>query len=385
MIQDLYPAEAGIGAWHLEEFDEHGRVTRCHAISLDPFRIGRSAAANITLNDRKVSSKHAEVIFRDGRPWLRDLMSSNGTFRNGKRVSDVVPLDPGDVIHFASIEMLVHFSGADSVEDGTMVVSGVGPNGDSSRAGEAAALREMIEGGRVLVWAQPIVDLATRARTGFELLGRGVHPRLPGAPWPLFEIAERIGLGVDLSRLFRARGVTTAFKLPNDAEIFINTHPGELGSPDFVPDLNVLRRAWPDRRITIEVHETAVVSTPLMAQVRAALRDFDIRLAYDDFGAGQARLTELAAVPPDYLKFDMSMIRDIDRAPESRRVMLRSLVQMVVDQGIVPLAEGIETEGELEACLDAGFVLAQGFFMGRPAPVDSYLASPEGARSAAHV
>ena len=372
MLQNLYPAGSEIGAWHLEEFDSRGEVARCHSIAADPFRIGRSAGVHATLSARQVSSKHAEIVFRDGRPWLRDLMSSNGTFLNGKRITEEVPLDPGDVIHFASVEMLVHFGGGDPTGAGTMVVSGAHELAGESRAGEAAAMRELIEAHRVSVWAQPIVDLASGRRIGFELLGRGVHPRLPSSPWPLFQIADRIGLGASLSRVFRAKSVATAFQLPDDAELFLNTHPSELESFDLSSELEALRRAWPNRRITIEIHETAVLSSELMARVRSTLQTLDFRLAYDDFGAGQGRLLELSEVPPDYLKFDIGMIRGIDQAPESRRTMLRALVKMVKDQGVVPLAEGIETEGERLVCSEVGFVLAQGFLMGRPAPADCF-------------
>ncbi len=62
-----------------------------------------------------------------------------------------------------------------------------------------------------------------------------------------------------------------------------------------------------------------------MRTLRAQLRDLNIGVAYDDFGAGQTRLSELVEAPPDYLKFDMSMIRRIDQAPTERQRMLGSL------------------------------------------------------------
>ena len=73
-------------------------------------------------------------------------------------------------------------------------------------------------------------------------------------------------------------------------------------------------------------------------------RTCEIGLAYDDFGAGQARLVELVDVPPDYLKFDMRLVQNLDSASLERQRMLASLVKMVHDLGITPLAEGIETE-----------------------------------------
>ena len=73
--------------------------------------------------------------------------------------------------------------------------------------------------------------------------------------------------------------------------------------------------------------------------------------------------------PPDLLKFDLRFIRDIHKAPASRRRLLTSLVGMVRELGAEPLAEGIESAEEARACTDIGFTRAQGYFFGRPQPV----------------
>jgi EAL domain-containing protein (putative c-di-GMP-specific phosphodiesterase class I) len=96
------------------------------------------------------------------------------------------------------------------------------------------------------------------------------------------------------------------------------------------------------------------------------LKDLGMRLAYDDFGAGQSRLMELADVPPDVLKFDMRMIHGLSHASDERQNMVRSLVKIVRSLAVVPLAEGIETGDEAAICRDLGFELAQGYFFGRP-------------------
>ncbi len=91
-----------------------------------------------------------------------------------------------------------------------------------------------------------------------------------------------------------------------------------------------------------------------------------MRLAYDHFGMGQTRRSELAAVRPDYVKFDMHLIREIDVASTSQRALLANFVQMVRDLGIVPVAMGVESESEHACCRDVGFELGQGFFYGKP-------------------
>ena len=74
----------------------------------------------------------------------------------------------------------------------------------------------------------------------------------------------------------------------------------------------------------------------------------------------------LVDVPPDYLKFDMRLIQNLETASIERQRMLASLVKMVCDLGITPLAEGVELEGDHEICRQMGFVCAQGFLYGYP-------------------
>ena len=121
--------------------------------------------------------------------------------------------------------------------------------------------------------------------------------------------------------------------------------------------------------ITLEIHEAAVTDPNELNSLRAALRDLNIGLAFDDFGTGQARIAELSEVRPDYLKFDMSLIRGLHEASAERVRMIQVLVRMVRDIGIVSLAEGIETEQEQAICAELGFELAQGFYFGRPFPL----------------
>ena len=105
-----------------------------------------------------------------------------------------------------------------------------------------------------------------------------------------------------------------------------------------------------------------------MHELRALLRELGIQLAYDDFGAGYARLQELMDVPPDVLKFDIALIRDIHRRPPHSRQVIQTLVRMAKNLGIKTLAEGIEEPEELAVCREMGFDYAQGYLLGKPEP-----------------
>ena len=92
-----------MAVWHLEYFGEGDRRPRRVAVDSLPFRVGRCPGLHLVLGLNSVSRTHAEFLDRDGTLWLRDLRSKNGTFVNGRRVQEV-PLNDGDIIHFADFE-----------------------------------------------------------------------------------------------------------------------------------------------------------------------------------------------------------------------------------------------------------------------------------------
>lgn len=152
------------------------------------------------------------------------------------------------------------------------------------------------------------------------------------------------------------------------SKLFLNTHPSELSSATLISSLAKLREEDPNRELILEIHEAAVCDLVSMAELRKQLEDLEIKLAYDDFGQGEARIVYLAEVPPDFLKFDISLVTDIDKAASKRQQMLGALVQMVKDLGITTLAEGIETHAEATVCEQLGIEFGQGYFFGHPHP-----------------
>lgn len=107
-----------------------------------------------------------------------------------------------------------------------------------------------------------------------------------------------------------------------------------------------------------------------MSHLRTGLGRLKIGLAYDDFGVGQTRLVELVKSPPDYLKFDKSLISNIHLAPKRCHEMVSTVVKASQQLGIATIAEGIECSNEAETCQQLGFDFGQGFFYGRPLPIN---------------
>jgi EAL domain-containing protein (putative c-di-GMP-specific phosphodiesterase class I) len=102
--------------------------------------------------------------------------------------------------------------------------------------------------------------------------------------------------------------------------------------------------------------------------VRAALASLgpSVRLAIDDAGSGFASLRHIFALKPSYVKLDIEWVRHIDEDP-IRRALVSGLVHFAAETGCELIAEGVETEAELEALRDLGVRLGQGYLLGRPA------------------
>jgi EAL domain-containing protein (putative c-di-GMP-specific phosphodiesterase class I) len=375
-------AEAG---WFLEAHDEGG-VLRRYRIRVLPFRIGRRHGLELFLPADSVSKAHAEIYAVGSSLRLRDLGSRNGTFLNRALVEDAA-LGEGDVIHFADFEFRLGRSevaeavpvAADGGRPTTVADHGQRPHRFEKGTRE---LRELLRDGQLTMVFQPIVLLSRGTVAAYEALGRGRHSQLPESPLDLLRIAESIGTSaaVQLSQLFRKKAVELAAQRPDLPTIFLNTHPSELSRPGLLESLEELREIAPQLDLALEIHEKVFIDESQthhaylsrIKEVRELLLERNIALAYDDFGAGQAHLLELAEAPPQYLKFDHRFIHEIDRAPVAKRRLLHSLLTLAREFSppIKTVAEGIETAEEARVCAELGFAYGQGFHFGRARPIE---------------
>jgi len=340
--------------------DQQSRYVPVHST---PFTIGRRSGLSFTVNSGTISGLHAEIVQSGTSLAVRDMRSTNGTYVNGKRVNGETLLSEDDLVQFADVAFRVRRQTA-SQELGTIQTNGY------DRALALVQFDKLMRDRSVVPHFQPLVRMKDKALKGYEVLGRS---RILGLEMPnaMFTAAAQLNVEVELSRMLRWEGLRAAMRYPNRPRVFVNTHPLELEDPELIGSMRSLREFCPDMPIVLEIHEKAVTDPTRMQELQQALIDMDIRLAYDDFGAGQTRLVELVEVRPDYLKFDMQLIQRIDKAGPERQMLLEALVRMARELGIVTLAEGVETEGEHLVCCQLGFEMGQGFFYGRPAPADS--------------
>jgi EAL domain-containing protein (putative c-di-GMP-specific phosphodiesterase class I) len=161
--------------------------------------------------------------------------------------------------------------------------------------------------------------------------------------------------------------------LPPMCSIFLNLHPFEINQDGLSQNLRTsLQDCEMRHRLVLELNEEAILSLPLMRLIHSQIRDLGIRVAYDDFGAGQARLIELSECPPDYLKLDMGLIRNIHLSP-NRHNLVRAIIDTCQELNVQTIAEGVETLEEAEMCKAFGCKEAQGYFFARPDAAPSFL------------
>ena len=358
-------------SFSLQEFGEGAHQRRRYSIPGGDAIVGRTPAADLQVADSSVSKAHARLFVEAGILYVEDLGSTNGTYVNGAAAKHSALVE-SDLLQFGNAIFRIEQDTLDEEESQISTME----QGPSVWSQTLLSFGQMIDNRAVQPHYQPIVDMAGHGVVGTELLARSTVRSLQN-PAAMFGAAERLGQSALLSELMREVGSQTAGNSPlAQWPLYCNTHPDEFGTPRLADSLRQLRRQFPDLRLTIEVHEAAIAAADQLRELRALLTDLDMQLAYDDFGAGQGRLLELTEVPADVLKFDMSLIRDIDRAAEPRRDLLRSLVAVARDAGSLTLAEGVETEAEHAACVELGFELGQGFYYGRPMPSQQFATPP---------
>lgn len=323
------------------------------------FTVGRKPDASLCIPNQTISREHAELTVVDRGILLRDLGSTNGTFVNGVRIQQPCTLHHGDLLQFGQVVFRVI---QQSAESGPQTIQ----DDSCDRALALIQFDQLMNQRAVSPHFQPIVSMSNREVIGYEVLARSRFFGLKD-PHSMFAAAKVLDLEGELSRILREEGIRSGEILPPTLSLFVNTHPAEMEDLDLlIFSLSELRNLAGAKPLVLEIHEAAVTCGEQMRKLRAALNDLKIGLAYDDFGSGQARLAELVDVPPDYLKFDISLVQNLDSASVERQHMLSSLVKMVNQLGIIPLAEGIESAENHDICQQMGFKLGQGFLYGYP-------------------
>jgi len=256
---------------------------------------------------------------------------------------------------------------ASALAEASRLAKGEGGKGASPMLRE---FREILELGRVQAVFQPIVALRGGAVFAWEALARGPKDSVFAAPAMLFDFAEEAGAVFALEKACREAAIRGFSPGAPGAKLFCNVHPRTLLDPSFTPGETrrlLDKYGMEPRDVVLEITERhSVKDFKLFHRTLDHYRDAGYGVAVDDVGTGYSGLASIAEIQPDFMKIDMSLVRDIDTSPV-KRALLETLITFAEKVGCRIVAEGIETEAELACLIRLGVHFGQGFFLGRPA------------------
>jgi diguanylate cyclase (GGDEF)-like protein/PAS domain S-box-containing protein len=238
-------------------------------------------------------------------------------------------------------------------------------------------LRDALANEQLHLIYQPVLDLASGDVTGVEALARWQHPeRGPVPPDVFVGVAEKTGMARALDEWVLERACrefadrAAAGDVPPACHLAVNVTASSLTSGDFGDTVQrVLRSSGlPADRLVVEVTETGIMNN-LDAAVRTlgGLRAQGIRVAIDDFGTGWSSLAYLKHLPADVLKVDRSFIARLDE-DEADVAIAAAVIQLGRATGMLVVAEGVETEGQLKVLRRLHCDAAQGWLWHRGVP-----------------
>jgi diguanylate cyclase (GGDEF)-like protein len=233
----------------------------------------------------------------------------------------------------------------------------------------SSIFRSIIRNGQIRMLFQPIYDFKNGTVMAWEALARGPRGSEFESPAILFDFAEQFGQLFALEQACRSKAMETVGGLATGQRLFLNIHPRTVVDPTFAPGKTLE---------LLEAHGLSPEDIVFEITERHCIKDFTsfhktldhyrsqgFRIAVDDAGTGYSGLSTVAALKPDFIKVDMSLVRDVDKDPV-RRALMETMVTLAGRIGSEIIAEGIETKGEARALTEIGVHYGQGYFLSRP-------------------
>ena len=220
--------------------------------------------------------------------------------------------------------------------------------------------------GSVWMAYQPIVRAENAAPYAHEAL---VRTREESFQYPgvFFDAAERLGRVPHLGRVIRGKVAKALASGAVQGTVFVNLHTSDLNDESLFSPKEPLSAHG--HSVVLEVTERAPLDKikDLRRKI-GKLRELGYRIAVDDLGAGYAGLTSFAALAPDIVKLDMSLVRGIDTQVIKQK-LVASMTALCRELQISVVAEGVETAEERDRLTALGCDLLQGYLFGRPGPL----------------
>jgi EAL domain-containing protein (putative c-di-GMP-specific phosphodiesterase class I) len=249
---------------------------------------------------------------------------------------------------------------------------------DFHRRGEALdqarldEVRSILRTGSIRTLFQPIVRVPDREIIGFEALSRGPDGSYLETADNLFGFTERAGMLGEVELLCVDRALKNADLLPDGSILFVNLSMLGLEyieSEGLGLTVRVQEAGRSPTECVLEITErTYAESASRLRERIAELRKHGFRIAIDDMGTGYSALHVLAELQPDFIKLDKMLVRDLPDEPIKRN-LVSAITGFARDSQSIVIAEGVETEDEVETLKDLGIELQQGYFFGYPEAV----------------
>lgn len=238
-------------------------------------------------------------------------------------------------------------------------------------------MQRALERGEFHVAYQPVVHTVSGALTGFEALVRWTHPtRGAVSPAIFIPVAEEAGLIAEIGEWVLRTACMEAAKWPPPVSVAVNISPIQFAH-QALPSVVASALAYaglPADRLELEITEGALLNET--AKTRAAigtLKGLGVKIALDDFGTGYSSLSYLKSIPFDKIKIDQSFIKGATLPGNNNAPIIKAIVGLAADLGMITTAEGVETDDQLALVRSLGCTLIQGYIYGRPLDPQSAL------------
>jgi EAL domain-containing protein (putative c-di-GMP-specific phosphodiesterase class I) len=223
---------------------------------------------------------------------------------------------------------------------------------------------------------QPIIGISSGEVEGFEALARWRHPtRGVIMPEEFIPIAETSGLIVELGEWVLTQACADALDWDPPLWLSVNVSPVQFASGDLGNTVErIVRQSGIDpARLELEITEGVLIQDPALAlAILSRIRALGVTIALDDFGVGYSSLSYFRQFPFDKVKIARTFIADMIESTEAR-----AIVQAVISLGrglnLKVVAEGVESHLQLAALTKNGCTHAQGYLIGRPMPISSFI------------
>ena len=240
---------------------------------------------------------------------------------------------------------------------------------EEEQSAQLQALDELLEQRLISLFVQPIFSAQTRKVEATEALMRSQHPAFRG-PLDILNATQLAQREFDLQKVLSSLSREIREELPEEIKLFMNIDPLVFGHPDRLDE--VFSDVYPfASSIVLELTERGQLCGDAWVESVKYLRAKGFEIALDDLGAGYNSLGAVAAVSPEIIKLDISLVSNVNLS-NPKREMVRLLSEYALRHQIKTVAEGIETAEEAEVCTELAIKWLQGYHLARPMPFDRF-------------